>query len=118
MSQLTLYGIANCDTIKKARKWLTEQGIEHVFHDYRVAGLSREQLEVFADQLGWEAILNRRGTTWRKLPDEIKLNIDSKSAIDVMLENPAIIKRPILNSGDDYLLGFDDAKYQEICRIK
>ena len=83
-----------------------------MFHDYRAHGLSRERLESFADQLGWEAILNRRGTTWRKLPETVKQNIDRKTAIEVMLENPAIIKRPILDTGQDLLLGFDEARYQ------
>ncbi|MEM7561650.1 MAG: ArsC family reductase [Pseudomonadota bacterium] len=118
MSQLTLYGIANCDTIKKAKKWLDGEDIEYVFHDYRASGLERKLLEVFAAQLGWESILNRRGTTWRKLSEETKNSIDRHSAIDVMLEHPAMIKRPILGNGSKFLLGFDEQKYREFIQHK
>lgn len=111
---VTLYGIANCDTIKKARNWLREQAIEFDFHDYRKQGLQREQLQAMVSALGWEAMLNRRGTTWRGLPDGVKDNIDLESAMRVMLDNPAIIKRPILARNGQLHLGFKADQYQEI----
>ncbi len=113
MSDVTVYGIANCDTIKKAKTWLDNKGIEYSFHDYRKQGLDIDLLNQWADELGWEALLNRRGTTWRKLSDDIKNNIDRPSALDIMLENPSIIKRPLLIQGDSMMLGFSDSQYQE-----
>ncbi|MFT5502430.1 MAG: arsenate reductase [Gammaproteobacteria bacterium] len=111
--QVIVYGIKNCDTIKKARKWLDTQSIDYRFHDYRTDGLDQQLLSNWVDQLGWEALLNKRGTTWRKLPDTIKENIDQKSAIQLMLENSAIIKRPLLVRGEDLVLGFDESRYLE-----
>lgn len=112
MGAVTVYGIANCDTIKKAKKWLDKEGIEYRFHDYRKQGLDTNLLNHWVDNLGWEALLNKRGTTWRKLPDDLKDNIDQASAIGIMLENPAIIKRPLLIKGDKMMLGFSDSQYQ------
>lgn len=114
MSDVVVYGIANCDTIKKARGWLNDRGIEYRFHDYRKAGLSTGQLDAMVDQLGWEAMLNRRGTTWRQLPQTTRDNIDHDSALELMRENPAIIKRPILACADTLHLGFSDQQYREI----
>jgi len=114
VNAVTLYGIPNCDTIKKARAWLSTRGIEFEFHDYRKQGLDREQLQSMVAVLGWEAMLNRRGTTWRALPDPLKDRIDVESAIGVMLDNPAIIKRPILAKDEQLHLGFSAAQYQEI----
>ena len=111
---VTLYGIHNCDTIKKARTWLNEHNIEFEFHDYRKQGLSREQLQALVSVLGWEAMLNRRGTTWRALPDTVKDHIDFESAIRVMLDHPALIKRPILAREQQFHLGFNAQQYQEI----
>jgi arsenate reductase (glutaredoxin) len=111
---VTVYGIRNCDTIKKARQWLDGQSVEYRFHDYRSDGITEDMLTSWVDQLGWESLLNRRGTTWRKLPDAIKDNIDHNSAIQLMLENSAIIKRPLLVHGEVLVLGFDESKYQEI----
>ncbi|PHM75243.1 ArsC family reductase [Xenorhabdus kozodoii] len=121
----TLYGIKNCDTIKKARRWLEDHGIPYQFHDYRVDGLSPERLQSFIEQVGWEALLNTRGTTWRKLPDEQKATINNAEAAKVlMLEHPSIIKRPLLVSSiadskssetatGKYLLGFKAEQYQQ-----
>ncbi|MFT6917061.1 MAG: arsenate reductase [Motiliproteus sp.] len=109
---IRLYGISNCDTIKKAKRWLDARQIEYQFHDYRKQGLERQQLETWVDELGWEALLNRRGTTWRKLPDASKDTIDRDQAITLMLEQPAMIKRPLLDLGDSRKLGFTDADYQ------
>ena len=111
---VTLYGIPNCDTIKKAQAWLNDHGVEFVFHDYRKQGLDKEQLQSMVAELGWEAMLNRRGTTWRTLPDTVKKRIDLETAISVMLDNPAIIKRPILAKDEQLHLGFSAAQYQEI----
>ncbi|AJJ18704.1 MULTISPECIES: ArsC family reductase [Yersinia] len=111
---LRLYGIKNCDTIKKARRWLEEQGIAYQFHDYRVDGLSDERLQGFIDKLGWEPLLNTRGTTWRKLPQAQRDAItDALAAKALMLEQPAIIKRPLLEATNgEMLLGFKIESYQ------
>ncbi len=111
---LTLYGIANCDTIKKARRWLDEHGREYRFHDYRRDGLTEPQLRAWVDQLGWESLLNRRGTTWRKVPAAMQEAIDHESAIRVMLEQPAIIRRPLLDTGESRLIGFSESSYTEL----
>jgi len=108
---ITVYGIKNCDTIKKARKWLESNGVDYQFHDFRKDGLEQEQLKAWVAELGWEVLLNKRGTTWRQLPEETKANIDQDSAIAVMLENPAIIKRPVLDTGALRKVGFKDAEY-------
>ena len=110
----TLYGIKNCDTIKKARHWLNEQNIEFTFHDYRVDGLEQPWLEQTEQQLGWEQILNKRGTTFRQLPDEQKLDLDKNKAIALMLNSPAMIKRPVLIHQGQYFLGFKAAQYSGI----
>ena len=111
---VTLYGISSCDTIRKAKAWLKDQQIEFEFHDYRKQGLERQLLESMISALGWEAMLNRRGTTWRALPDKVKQQIDQASAMRIMLDNPAIIKRPILARAGQLHLGFSDRQYQEI----
>mgnify|MGYP004001534887 CR=1 FL=1 len=112
----TLFGIKNCDTIKKARHWLSNNGIAYQFHDYRSDGLEQEQLEQWCQELGWEQLLNRRGTTWRKLPDAVKETINEKTAVTLMLEQPAMIKRPLLDTGTQRLLGFKATEYEHIFR--
>lgn len=114
MNKVTVYGINNCDAIKKAKNWLDKEGIEFSFHDYRKQGLDANQLTQWVDALGWEALLNRRGTTWRKLPEDVKDSINRDSAIAIMLENPSIIKRPLLIKGDQKHLGFSESAYQDI----
>ncbi|EFE95755.1 ArsC family reductase [Serratia odorifera] len=112
---LTMYGIKNCDTIKKARRWLEEQGVAYQFHDYRADGLNEGQLRGFVEQLGWQPLLNTRGTTWRKL-DEAERNAcdNADAAIALMLAQPAIIKRPLLDDGRGHaLLGFSADGYQQ-----
>lgn len=111
---VTLYGIPNCDTIKKARRWLVSREIDYRFHDYRKDGLHQSMLEQWADELGWEALLNRRGTTWRQLPDEEKSAINAERAITLMLEHPALIKRPLLDTGQTKLLGFSEEQYSNL----
>ena len=108
----TIYGIANCDTMKKARKWLDDHDIEYRFHDYRKHGLDAGQLEQWIDKLGWEALLNRRGTTWRRLDDQTRRDMSRDSAIAIMLENPAIIRRPLLVREDKLVTGFSESGYQ------
>ncbi|WP_342754010.1 ArsC family reductase [Pantoea sp. MBD-2R] len=113
---LTMYGIKNCDTIKKARKYLEARDVNYQFHDYRADGLDAALLQKFIDQLGWEALLNTRGTTWRKLSEETRSAVNNAAAArEVMLENPAMIKRPLLCSADgSMLLGFSENAYQPI----
>jgi Spx/MgsR family transcriptional regulator len=110
---ITMFGIKNCDTIKKARKWLESEGIEYQFHDYKKEGISPELLDVWVQDLGWEALVNKRGTTWRKLPEETKESINQSSAIEIMLANTSIIKRPLLvDDAENKLLGFKADEYQ------
>ncbi|WP_330960792.1 ArsC family reductase [Photobacterium sp. 53610] len=108
------YGIKNCDTIKKMKKWLDAQSVEYRFHDYRVDGLDRTLLESFEAELGWEAMLNKRGTTFRQLTDEQKNNLDRENALALMLEYPAMIKRPLLVHNKTCHLGFKPEQYQAI----
>ena len=111
---VTLYGISSCDTIRKARAWLQNHQIEFEFHDYRKQGLDQRMLQSMVQALGWEAMLNRRGTTWRTLPDAVKQQVEEESAMRIMLDNPAIIKRPILASDNLLHLGFSAEQYEEI----
>lgn len=108
---VTIYGIKNCDTMKKARAWLDTRGVAYTFHDYKVAGIERAQLAAWARDVGWETLLNRNGTTFRKLPDKDKDGLDSDKAIALMLEQPSLIKRPVLEVGGRLLVGFKPADY-------
>jgi len=119
-AQWVMYGIKNCDTIKKARNALAASGIDYRFHDYRVDGIEDVLLQSFIDQLGYEALLNTRGTTWRKLPDEERAAVtDAASAKAVMLAQPAIIKRPVLAAPNgDLLVGFNDSLYSAFIQEK
>jgi len=110
----TIYGIPNCDTVRKARKWLSANGIEFDFHDFRKQGLDEKQLSAWVKELGWEVLLNKRGMMWRKLPDKQKENIDEKKAIAIMLTEPAIIKRPVLDLGTQRHVGFSEAEYTKL----
>jgi arsenate reductase len=110
----TLYGIKNCDTMKKARRWLDEHNVAYEFHDYKKEGIDEKTLTSWFKKLGWETLLNRRGTTWRKLPDKTRDSINEKSAIKLMLEQPSIIKRPVLKHGSTYLVGFDELEYEKL----
>ncbi|WP_437609866.1 ArsC family reductase [Erwinia sp. V71] len=117
---LTMYGIKNCDTIKKARRWLESQNIDFRFHDYRADGLTAELLQRFIDTLGYESLLNTRGTTWRKLPEEQRNAINNADAArELMLTQPSIIKRPLLcDAGGSMLLGFSETTYQQFTQEK
>lgn len=112
-----LYGIKNCDTIKKAKNWLTQHNIDFKFHDYRQDGLSLEWLLKTQEQLGWEVMLNKRGTTFRQLEAQQKEDLTLDKALQLMLLNPALIKRPILNHNDQYLCGFNVEQYNEIFKL-
>ena len=108
----TLYGIKACDTMKKARTWLDEQGVAYDFHDYKTAGIDRASLQKWCDEHGRETILNRAGTTFRKLADEQKADLDQAKAIALMLARPSMIKRPVLDLGERTLVGFKPDNHQ------
>lgn len=110
---ITIYGIPNCDTMKKARSWLESNGIDYTFHDYRKQGLEPERLDGWVEKLGWEVLLNKAGTTFRKLPDADKQGIDAGKAKALMLAHPTMIKRPVLNLGGRLLVGFKPETYAE-----
>jgi arsenate reductase len=106
-----LHGIPNCDTVKKARVWLEQNGVDYVFHDYKKAGADAAQLGLWIDEHGWETVLNRAGTTFKTLPDADKTNIDKTKAIALMMAQPSMIKRPVLDLGDRRLVGFKPEVY-------
>jgi arsenate reductase (glutaredoxin) len=109
---VTIYGIKNCDTVKKARAWLDKHGVEYSFHDYKSAGIDRDRLERWANKAGWETLLNRAGLTFKKLPDKDKQNITEKKAMALMLDKPSMIKRPVLDLGSGKLVvGFKPELY-------
>jgi len=111
--KVTIYGIKNCDTMKKARAWLEAQGVDYAFHDYKSAGIDRASLERWAKQVGWQILLNRAGITFRKLPDAEKENVTEKSAIALMLAQPSMIKRPVLLvDGKPPIVGFRAEEYR------
>ena len=113
---VTIYGIKNCDTIKKARAWLDKKGVAYDFHDYKSAGIESGRLEGWAAKVGWETLLNRAGTTFRKLPDKDKEDLTEKKAIALMLDQPSMIKRPVLNVSGKLLVGFKPEQYAETFR--
>ena len=108
---LTMYGIPNCDTIKKARVWLEGQGVAYAFHDYKKAGIDEATLRRWVGEVGWEVLLNRAGTTFRKLPDADKTDIDADRAVALMLSQPSMIKRPVLEGAGPLLVGFKPDVY-------
>jgi arsenate reductase (glutaredoxin) len=110
---VTIYGIKNCDTMKKARTWLEGQGVAYDFHDYKAQGIDRDTLKGWVDRHGWETVLNRAGTTFRKLPDADREGLDADKAIALMIAQPSMIKRPVLDLGDGRtLVGFKPDQYQ------
>ncbi len=110
---VTIYGIKNCDTMKKARAWLADHSIEADFHDYKASSIDRAHLERWCAEAGWETVLNRAGTTFRKLDDANKQDLDTDKAIALMLAQPSMIKRPVLEAGDRLLIGFKPDLYQQ-----
>ena len=109
---ITIYGIKNCDTMKKARDWLVKHGVDYGFHDYKTAGIEREQLERWSKKAGWETLLNRAGTTFRKVSNKDKEALTEKKALALMLAQPSMIKRPVLDlGGGKILVGFSPEEY-------
>jgi arsenate reductase len=108
---ITMYGIKNCDTIKKARGWLDKHGVTYAFHDYKAAGIDKPSLDRWSKQVGWETLLNRAGTTFRKLSEADKADLNERKAIALMLAQPSMIKRPVLDLGGRVLVGFKPETY-------
>ncbi|MDP3370688.1 MAG: arsenate reductase [Brevundimonas sp.] len=113
---VTIFGIANCDTVKRARDWLAQHGIEFSFHDYKKDGIDRALLEGWVTEHGWEVVLNRAGTTFKKLPDSDKTNLDARKAVELMIAQPSMIKRPVLDLGDRRIVGFKSEIYEAALR--
>ncbi len=111
---IILYGINNCDTIRKARQWLDERAIAYEFHDFRQDGLNPVQLRAWVDELGWNKLINRRGTTWRNLPEITRNTMDETLALAIMEDQPSIIKRPLLDLGTRRVLGFDAEQWKTL----
>ncbi|RYY03530.1 MAG: ArsC family reductase [Gammaproteobacteria bacterium] len=111
---ITLYGIKNCDTVKKSRDWLATNNIEYRFHDFRVDGLNQKQVENWINEIGLDALVNKRSTTWKELDESTKTNFDEKNAAAVITENPTLIKRPLLDTGKQKHVGFKEAEYTKI----
>jgi Spx/MgsR family transcriptional regulator len=112
METINLYGIKNCDTVKKARRWLEDNKINYTFHDFRTDGINRDQVKGWVNQLGWETLINKRSTSWKALDESIKNNLNDESAIDVVLETPTLIKRPLMINGKTISVGFKPQTYQ------
>lgn len=108
----TIFGIKNCDTMKKAFAWLDGHGVDYAFHDYKVAGIEVAHLKAWSKQVGWDVLLNTRGTTWRKLSPAQQVDIDESKAIELMRGNPSLIKRPVLEYGKELLVGFAPERYE------
>ena len=111
---ITLFGISNCDTVKKARRWLDQRQIAYRFHDFRKDGLTPAQVKTWLSQTDWEALLNKRGRTWRELPDTEKQISTAAQAVALCCKHPTLIKRPVLVSGKQLLIGFDPNSYAEL----
>ncbi len=111
---ITIYGIKNCDTMKKAFRWLDENGVSYDFHDYKKQGIDTAILKKAIDAHGWDTVINRRGTTWRQLPDDVKNNMDAAGALNTANKNPSIIKRPLLAKDDEMHIGFQEDAYKKI----
>ncbi|MDE1152409.1 MAG: ArsC family reductase [Micavibrio sp.] len=111
MATLTVYGIKNCDTMKKAFAWLDAKGVEYTFHDYKKQGAEKAVLQRAFDEKGWDSVINRKGTTWRALPDDVKEKTTAASALKLALENPSLVKRPLIVTEKGIILGFDADEY-------
>lgn len=109
---ITFYGIPNCDTVKKARVWLDEKGLAYSFHDYKKAGADAQKLQLWCAEKGWETILNRAGTTFKKLPDDAKAGLDQAKAVALMVDQPSMIKRPVVEFPGGLLVGFKPAEWE------
>jgi arsenate reductase len=111
---VTIYGIKNCDTMKKARAWLDKRQVPYIFHDYKSEGVAKSDLETWAKQVGWEVLLNRAGTTFRQLPEKDKANVTEKKALALMCDQPSTIKRPVLDAGGKITVGFKPEIYEKL----
>jgi Spx/MgsR family transcriptional regulator len=111
---IKIYGIPNCDTMKKAMKWLNENNVPFEFHDYKKWGVPEDELKQWVKNAGWESVFNRRSTTWKNLSDEVKSGLSEYAAINIMMENPSSIKRPVLIDGKRLILGFKESEYQTL----
>lgn len=111
---ITLYGIKNCDTVKKARKWLDEHGVDYQFHDFRADGLDRADVQAWLDELGWQNLVNKRSTSWKALDEDARQGMTAESALLAIMEQPTLIKRPLLDIGHERHTGFSVASYQKI----
>ncbi len=109
-----LYGIKNCDTVKKARQWLDQHRIEYRFHDFRSDGLELQQAQAWLDEIGLDTLLNKRGTTWKQLDDKLRAQLTGDNAAALLIEHPTLIKRPLLDIGHQRFVGFSDQQYREI----
>ena len=114
MSEIIIYGIKNCDTMKKTFQWFDVNNIPFTFHDYKKQDVDKNVLSLALKEHGWEIVLNRRGTTWRKLPDDIKASMNQEKATKIALENPSIIKRPLIKQDEKIILGFNSNQYQNL----
>lgn len=110
----TLFGIKNCDTVKKARRWLEEAAIDHEFHDFRSDGLTTAQVERWLEQLDWQTLVNRRSTTWKQLPEATRQSLNADNVVELVLDHPTLIKRPVLETDTLVKVGFTAADYQAI----
>lgn len=110
----TVFGIKNCDTVKKARKWLDNAGVDYRFHDLREDGLDQRQVARWIKALGWETVVNKRSTTWKQLDESTRQSLDDKQAIEVILQHPTLIKRPLLDLDGQFFVGFREADYQSL----
>lgn len=111
---INLYGIKNCDTVKKAKKWLKDNQVDVEFHDFKSEGVTEKQLKAWSKAVGWETLLNRRGTTWRKLPESEKENLSEAKAIQIMAQHPSCIKRPVVEKGTEVMVGFSQETYEPL----
>jgi arsenate reductase len=111
---VTLYGIKNCDTVKKARKWLDNRGVDYEFHDFRTDGLSKESVEQWLAELGWETLVNKRSTSWKQLDAQVRDNMNTETAMAEIMTQPTLIKRPLLDTGHSRFTGFSAANYEKI----
>lgn len=119
MHEVKIYGIPNCDTIKKSLNWLSANGIAYDFHDYKRSGITREKLMAWCKKTGWEKLLNKKSTTWRGIPEKVQQTITTQTAaIKLMLENTSIIKRPVLECGNEIIVGFTETEYHKHLKLK
>ena len=111
---ITLYGIKNCDTVKKARKWVDQHGVDYRFHDFREDGLDEDAVRGWLEELGWETLVNRRSTSWKALDEHTRQDMNAQTALSAIMEQPTLIKRPLLDTGHERFTGFSAASYQTI----